>query len=67
MSLYVFILLLYSVEVTTLSMKIQNLEIENLAGRCKQLESGNIKLKEPQSLHANTSFNKNKCNTSTRW
>lgn len=41
----------------------QNLEIGNLQERCKRLESGNVKLEEPQTLYMNTSF-KSKCNTS---
>jgi len=44
-----------------LFINIQNLEIGNLLERCKLLESGNIKLKEPQILY--TSHNKSKCNS----
>ncbi|XP_032690515.1 uncharacterized protein LOC116853492 isoform X2 [Odontomachus brunneus] len=47
--------------------ELQNLEIGNLLGRCKQLESGNIKLKEPQLLHTNISLNKSRYNTTTNW
>lgn len=43
---------------------LQNLEIGNLQERCKRLESGNIKLEEPQSLYMNTSFNRSKCDIS---
>ncbi|XP_072755472.1 uncharacterized protein Mus304 isoform X2 [Anoplolepis gracilipes] len=45
-------------------LELKNLEIGNLQDRCKRLESGNIKLEEPQSLYMNTSFNKSKCNIS---
>ncbi|GAB1869537.1 hypothetical protein CAJAP_10616 [Camponotus japonicus] len=44
-------------------LELQNLEIGNLQERCKRLESGNVKLEEPQTLYMNTSF-KSKCNTS---
>ncbi|EFN75344.1 hypothetical protein EAI_06127 [Harpegnathos saltator] len=39
----------------------------NLLARCKQLESGNIKIRELQSLHTNNFLNKSKCNTSNNW
>ncbi|XP_020288152.1 uncharacterized protein LOC109856860 isoform X2 [Pseudomyrmex gracilis] len=45
--------------------ELQKLDIENLLERCKLLESGNIKLKEPQT-YANTSLSRNKCNTSIK-
>ncbi|XP_071643287.1 uncharacterized protein Mus304 isoform X1 [Temnothorax longispinosus] len=39
-------------------LELQDLEIGNLQERCKLLESGNIKLKEPQMLYMNTSVDK---------
>ncbi|KMQ90233.1 hypothetical protein RF55_10030 [Lasius niger] len=39
-------------------LELQNLEIKNLQGRCKRLESKNIKLEEPQALYMNTFLNK---------
>ncbi|XP_011342907.1 uncharacterized protein LOC105282560 isoform X2 [Ooceraea biroi] len=44
-------------------LELQNLEIGNLLERCKLLESGSIKLKEPQVLY--NSHNKSKCSTPT--
>ncbi|XP_036148826.1 uncharacterized protein LOC105833730 isoform X2 [Monomorium pharaonis] len=41
-------------------LELQNLEIGNLQERCRLLESGNIKLKEPQILYMNASIDKNK-------
>ncbi|XP_019700754.1 uncharacterized protein LOC105191407 isoform X2 [Harpegnathos saltator] len=47
--------------------ELRDLEIGNLLARCKQLESGNIKIRELQSLHTNNFLNKSKCNTSNNW
>ncbi|XP_077282780.1 mutagen-sensitive 304 isoform X2 [Temnothorax americanus] len=44
-------------------LELQDLEIGNLQERCKLLESGNIKLKEPQMLYMNTSVHKCKYTT----
>lgn len=46
---------------------IQSLEIKNLLERCKLLESGNIKLREPQTLYMNNSLNKSKYSNPTNW
>lgn len=46
-----------------MQLELQSLEIGNLLERCKLLESGNIKLKEPQVLY--NSHNKGKHNAST--
>lgn len=64
--LYIIFYIIYSllrIEIITFIINSQNLEIGNLQERCKRLESGNIKLEEPQTLYMNTSF-KSKCNTS---
>ncbi|XP_039303351.1 uncharacterized protein LOC105195921 isoform X2 [Solenopsis invicta] len=45
-------------------LELQNLEIGNLQERYRLLESGNIKLKEPQILYMNTSAEKNKYTSS---
>ncbi|XP_012217360.1 uncharacterized protein [Linepithema humile] len=45
---------------------LQSLEIKNLLERCKLLESGNVKLKEPQALYMNNSLNKSRCSPTNR-
>lgn len=58
----IYILFIYSItteiELILLIINSQNLEIKNLQGRCKRLESKNIKLEEPQTLYMNTFLNK---------
>lgn len=51
----------------TLTINVQNLEIGNLQERCKLLETGNIKLKEPQILYMNTSVDKSKYAIPVNW
>lgn len=60
---FIFLFFLLKIEIIIFIINSQNLEIGNLQERCKRLESGNVKLEEPQTLYMNTSF-RSKCNTS---